>query len=288
MKIVITLIYVIVCFGVTQSATATEQITEQAEPNPTNDKALARELVDEERAKFMAAWNASSLSRDKDLYGIEYVTSLLNLDFPGLVQVKAAVDSEDWGAAEDALLTYFKNRDYSDLDSPRGSMARANDALAHYFPGNKNQPSGFTGVDPEWPTSMETVVVINAPGLYTFSLTADDGQFKDTDEVIIDVWPFGDIGLIVHLPLDGNTDDVAFGFPTALIDGIDGSHEYVEGVHGQGLQLSGTRDNTDNDVVSIDFIYYQHGSICLWFKPTELYNYNSILDNSADGNDWEM
>ena len=114
---------------------------------------MPRELVDEERAKFMAAWNASSLSRDKDLYGIEYVTSLLNLDYAGMEAVKAAVDSKDWGAAEDALLTYFKNRDYSDLDSPRGSMARANDALAHYFPGNKNQPSGFTGVDPEWPTS---------------------------------------------------------------------------------------------------------------------------------------
>jgi len=150
--------YVIVCFGVTQSAGAAKQITEQAESNPTNDKALARELVDEERVKFMAAWNAGSLSRDKDLYGIEYVTSLLNLDYPGLEQVKAAVDSGDWAAAEAALLTYFKNRDYSDLDSPNGSMARANDALAHYFPGNKNQPSGFTGVDPEWPTSG---VIIN-------------------------------------------------------------------------------------------------------------------------------
>ncbi|MBA7672775.1 Heparin-sulfate lyase [subsurface metagenome] len=155
---VITLIYVIVCFAVTQSVGTTEQITEQTDSSPTNDKALARELVDEERAKFMAAWNASSLSHDKDLYGIEYVTSLLNLDYPGMETVKAAVDSANWGAAEDALLAYFKNRDYSDLESPSGSMARANDALAHYFPGNKNQPSGFTGVDLEWPTSG---VIIN-------------------------------------------------------------------------------------------------------------------------------
>ena len=140
----------------------------------------------------------------------------------------------------------------------------------------------------ETPTAMETVVVINAPGLYTFSFTANDGQSEDTDEVIIDVWPFGDTGLIVHLPLDGNTDDVAGGFHTALIDGTQGNHEYVDGVIGQALQLSGTHDNTDNDVVSIDFVYYQRGSVCLWFKPTELYNYNSILDNSIDGNDWEM
>ena len=166
---VITLIYVIVCLAVTQSACITGQSIEQAESSPTNDKALARELVDEERAKFVTSWNASSLSRDNvssiiikdpyyDLYGIEYVTSLLNLNYPGMEAVKAAVDSKDWGAAEDALLTYFKNKDYSDLDSPSGSMARANDALAHYFPGNKNQPSGFTGVDSEWPTSG---VIIN-------------------------------------------------------------------------------------------------------------------------------
>jgi len=140
----------------------------------------------------------------------------------------------------------------------------------------------------ETPTAEETVVVINAPGLYTFSLTADDGQFRHTDEVIIDVWPFEDTGLIVHLPLDGNTDDVAGGFPTTLINGADGNHEYVDGVDGQALQLSGTHGQTNNDVVSIGFVYYERGSTSLWFKPTELYNYNSILDNSADGNDWEM
>jgi len=140
----------------------------------------------------------------------------------------------------------------------------------------------------ETPTAAETVVVINTPGLYTFSFTADDGQFKDTDEVVIDVWPFEDTGLIVHLPLDGNVDEVVAGFTTKLIDGSQGNHEYVDGVIGQALQLSGSHDNTDNDVVSIDFVYYNRGSICLWFKPTELYNYNSILDNSVDGNDWEM
>ncbi len=138
------------------------------------------------------------------------------------------------------------------------------------------------------PTAAQTVVLISTPGLYTFSLTADDGQLQNTDEVIIDVWPFDDTGLIVHLPLDGNTEDVAGGFPTLLIDGGDGTHEYVDGIDGQGLQVSGTQGNTDNDVVSIDFVYMDRGSIALWFKPTDLYNYNSILDNSGDGNDWEM
>ena len=36
--------YVIVCFGVTQSAGAAKQITEQAESNPTNDKGLCKKL----------------------------------------------------------------------------------------------------------------------------------------------------------------------------------------------------------------------------------------------------
>jgi len=138
------------------------------------------------------------------------------------------------------------------------------------------------------PTAAETVVVIEAPGLYTFSLTADDGQFTNTDKVTIDVWPFDDSGLIVHLPLDGNIDDVAGGFSTFLIDGADGNHEYVDGVYGQAMQFSGTEGNTDNDVIAIDFVYAVNGSICLWFQPSSLYNYNSILDNSANENDWEM
>jgi hypothetical protein len=94
--------------------------------------------------------------------------------------------------------------------------------------------------------------------------------------------------MIVHLPLDGNVDEVVRGFDTELVDGAEGDHEYVDAVIGQGLKLSGTTGQTDNDYVAIDFYYYNRGSICLWFKPTSLYNYNSILDNSVEANDWEM
>ena len=148
--------------------------------------------------------------------------------------------------------------------------------------------AGHDEVTIETPNARETVVVITTPGAYIFSFTASDGQFTETDQVLIDVWPSGDTGLIVHLPLDGNVDELARGFPTRLIDGADGTHEYVEGIDGQALQLSGTEGQTDNDVVAIDFVYYNRGSICLWFRPTSLYNYNSILDNSVEANDWEM
>lgn len=147
---------------------------------------------------------------------------------------------------------------------------------------------GPADVTIEDPTAAQTTMVITVPGLYTFSLTADDGQFTDSDSVVIDVWPFGDSGLIVHLPLDGDVVDVAGGFPAYLVDGVDGDHAFVEGVHGQALQLSGTDGSTDNDYVAIDFVYAGRGTISLWFQPTMLYNYNSILDNSGDGNDWEM
>lgn len=165
-----------------------------------------------------------------------------------------------------------------DLDgSPIGQMTQSWEMI-----------SGPGVVMIEDPEAAETVAVISTPGIYTFALTATDGQLTKTDEVVIDVWPFGDSGLIVHLPLDGNVDDVLGGFSTRLIDGADGAHEYVEGIHGQALQFSGTQDNTDNDVVSIDFVYADNGSIALWFKPSQLYNYNSILDNSGNANDWEM
>jgi len=165
-----------------------------------------------------------------------------------------------------------------DLDgSPTGEMTQLWEMVA-----------GQDDVTIETPNARETVVVITTPGTYIFSFTASDGQFTETDQVLIDVWPSGDTGLIVHLPLDGNVDELARGFPTRLIDGADGTHEYVEGIDGQALQLSGSDGNTDNDVVAIDFVYYNRGSICLWFRPTSLYNYNSVVDNSVEGNDWEM
>ncbi len=148
--------------------------------------------------------------------------------------------------------------------------------------------SGPAAATIKTPTARETTVVLTSPGLYIFSFTAGDGQFTSIDQVVVDVWPFDNNGLVVHLPLDGNVTEVARGWNSRLIDGADGKYEYVEGIDGQALQLSGTEGQTDNDVVAIDFNYYDRGSICLWFRPTSLYNYNSILDNSSDGDDWEM
>ncbi|HNS19300.1 MAG TPA: PKD domain-containing protein [Sedimentisphaerales bacterium] len=148
--------------------------------------------------------------------------------------------------------------------------------------------AGPNAVTIESPTAMETTVIFTAPGVYIFSLTASDGQSQSVDEVTVEVLPLGYTGLVVHLPLDGTVEDIAGGHTATLIDGAVGTHEYVEGIDGLALRLAGTQDNTDNDVVAIDYVYTDNGSVSLWFKPAMLYNYNSILDNSGDGNDWEM
>ena len=123
-----------------------------------------------------------------------------------------------------------------------------------------------------------------ASGLILFD---DIRLFPDDGELLTRGDPNNN-GPVVHLPLDGNVDNVATGIATRLIDGVDGDHEYIDGIDGQALQFTGTDGQTDNDVVAIDIDYYDRGTVSLWFKPTRLYNYNSILDNSVQANDWEM
>ncbi len=95
--------------------------------------------------------------------------------------------------------------------------------------------------------------------------------------------------LQVHLPLDGNLNDIA-GSPNngTLVDGSLGTHQYVSGKINQGLELSGTHTLTDNDYISIPYTLTDEGSIAFWYKPAAIYNYNTILDNSINANDWEM
>lgn len=140
----------------------------------------------------------------------------------------------------------------------------------------------------ENPTQAETVVTITSPGIYTFQLTASDGQHVVKDVVLVDVWPYGHDGMLVHLPLEGTVQDMASGFPVFMNDGADGDHQYVDGIDGMALELIGTDGQTNNDYVAIDYILGDRGAVALWFRPTWLYNYNSVFDNSVDGNDWEM
>jgi heparan-sulfate lyase len=89
-------------------------------------------------------------SSDYVPFGVENVISVLNLDYPGLEEVKAAVEVRDWAAAEEAIFTYFKNRDHSHLPNPGRSRTKAEDALIHVFPGHANSDTSFMGAEIDW------------------------------------------------------------------------------------------------------------------------------------------
>ena len=96
---------------------------------------------------------------------------------------------------------------------------------------------------------------------------------------------FGEV-MAVHLPLDGNTDDIAPGLdnpPATLF----GNSSYVDGVDGQALELleSGTQV-----CARVDYqLSEENGSISLWYyNATQSDQYNAVFDNSADPNYWEM
>lgn len=95
--------------------------------------------------------------------------------------------------------------------------------------------------------------------------------------------------LQVYLPLDGNLLDAAGGDHNGvLVNGVFGTHQYVAGKFDQGLELTGTHGSTGNDYVAINYTLTNEGSIALWFKPATFYDYNTILDNSVNQDDWEL
>ena len=98
--------------------------------------------------------------------------------------------------------------------------------------------------------------------------------------------------LQVHLEMEGNLNDSA-GVPNSgtMIDGSLGTNGYVAGRIGQTLELgnlSGDPGPTENDYVSLDYVITDEGSISFWYYTDTMYNYQTLLDNSVDANDWEM
>lgn len=90
----------------------------------------------------------------------ERVFELLNLDYPGLEQVKAAYQSGDKGAAAEALLKYYRNRkgiytpqikNPAKVKISKEHQQWADDALQHTFFVHKGyQPSFNYGEDIDW------------------------------------------------------------------------------------------------------------------------------------------
>jgi hypothetical protein len=65
---------------------------------------------------------------------------------------------------------------------------------------------------------------------------------------------------------------------------LSGAVEFTDGVDGQGLKLPGGA----SDWASLAYTLGDQGTVALWYKPEAFYNHNTVFDNSADPNQWEM
>lgn len=105
---------------------------------------------------------------------------------------------------------------------------------------------------------------------------------------------------VVHLALDGNLTNTGSGgsdYDGTLVDGSAGAHAYVParpgGPGGQALDLDNPATGSppisaNGDYVSIDYQLADQGTIALWYNAQDWYNYQTIFDNSAGGDFWEM
>lgn len=64
---------------------------------------------------------------------------------------------------------------------------------------------------------------------------------------------------------------------------LSGAPAFVEGVDGTALALDGV-----DDLAGAAYQLTEQGTIALWFKPGTFYNYNTIFDNAANQDWWEM
>ncbi len=109
--------------------------------------------VERELQQFNVAWSAK-LPPSDPRFGVIRVLSLLKLDTPGLEKVKAAEQARQYDVAEQELFAYFKRtRSAKAPVKTLGAQERlhADDALRHYFRGNKDvHPPVFRGAKIDW------------------------------------------------------------------------------------------------------------------------------------------
>ncbi len=122
---------------------------------PADDAGRADDVA-AELGRFAAAWS-EPVPVDDARYGIVRVLSLLNLNYPGLVKVKAAAEAGQYELAQEELLHYFKatrtDRPTEPDVSIRGKNHRwiADNALRHLFQGNGDaHPPVYRGTRIDW------------------------------------------------------------------------------------------------------------------------------------------
>jgi heparan-sulfate lyase len=136
------------CFLTMATVLASVLPTWSAETPPPAPE-VVRELE-----KFAASWPEKILPDDAR-FGIVRILSFLNLDYPGLEKVKAAAGAKQYEVAEQELLAYFKTARAAKADASaklgKQDQLHADDALRHYFRGNKDvHPPVFRGARIDW------------------------------------------------------------------------------------------------------------------------------------------
>ena len=86
-------------------------------------------------------------------------------------------------------------------------------------------------------------------------------------------WSF-DGGAATNLGSGGATYDAA----------LSGAVDYTNGIDGGGLRFLGGSEG----YAALAHTFGDAGTVAFWYKPARFYNYNSVFDNSADPNRWEM
>ena len=99
---------------------------------------------------------------------------------------------------------------------------------------------------------------------------------------------------VIRFALEGNLVNLGTGGSAdngKLIEGENGSASYVAGPINQALDLTQTVNNPalgTGASVDVEYTMPEQGTITFWAKPKSFFNYNSLLDNSANADDWEM
>ncbi len=174
------------------------------------------------------------------------------------------------------------------------------DRQALYFNGRLvsetfNNPASYNfGTGPVWEIGNSVRGDIGNVLVYGNSLT--DAGFHATGAALATHYGtfWGLEQPVVHWKLDGNVANSGIGgsqYNGTLVQGASGSHEYVDGIptNSQALSLnSNPITGTAGAHVGSTYVPRDSGTVALWYNPGSFYNFNTIFDNSIDGNNWEM
>ena len=118
-----------------------------------NIDAKQQKEVADELSNFKKEWVKKLPYESK--FGVIQLSSVLNLDYLGLENVKKAVAEKKWDVAEQELLFYYKNKFKNKIPSQKKlselELQASESALNHFFRGNKNaHPLIYRGGNIDW------------------------------------------------------------------------------------------------------------------------------------------